>query len=140
MLGRRREPCPGVPDRRVDLRAVPDDPGVSHQPRPIGPVERGDDQGQRVHQVGRQLDHELALQQRLANQPQIKVLQIMEASVDQLGGPAARPGGKIGLLDQGDAQPELGGAQGAGVSTRAGPQHHHVEVGLSHRVPSDSPD
>ena len=40
---RDREERHGVADRRVDLGAVPDDPGIGHQPLPVGRVERRDD-------------------------------------------------------------------------------------------------
>ena len=52
----------------------------------VGPraVEGGHDQRQRPDEVRRQRDVDLALQQRLAHQPEVEVLQVAQAAVDEL--------------------------------------------------------
>ena len=57
----------------------------------------------------------------------------------RLGGDAAdvqAGAAEVALLDEPDAQPELGRAQRAGVATRSRPENEYVEVGLRHAGPS----
>ena len=68
----------------VGVQAEPDD---AVQPRA---VERGDDEPQRLDQVRREVDVDLALQQRLADEPEIEVLQVAQAAVDELATSATR--------------------------------------------------
>ena len=51
---------------------------ADHPVRPLA-VEGGDDQRQRLDQVRRQRDHQLALQQRLPDQAEVEVLQVAQA-------------------------------------------------------------
>ena len=51
-------------------------------------------------QVRRELDHQLALEQRLADQPEVEVLQVAQPAVDELRRAAAGPRGEVGLLDE----------------------------------------
>ena len=44
-FGRDREECHRVADRRIDLGAVPDDPGIVHQACAVVRVERRHDDG-----------------------------------------------------------------------------------------------
>ncbi len=71
----------------------------------VGPlaVERGHDERQRVHEVRRERDQELALEQRLADEPEVEVLQVAQAAVDELGRAARGAGGVVRALDERDA-------------------------------------
>jgi hypothetical protein len=64
--------------RVVHVQAEPDEP--------VGPgaVERRHDERQRPHQMRGQRDVDLALQQRLADQAEVEVLQVAQAAVDEL--------------------------------------------------------
>jgi hypothetical protein len=62
--------------------------------------------------VGRELDHQLALEQRLADEAQVEVLQIPQAAVDHLRGAAGRPDRVVLALDQRDRVATGGGVQG----------------------------
>ncbi len=74
--------------RRHHVVHVQADPG-----EPVGPsaVKGRDHHLQRPHEMRSQLDHQLALQQRFANEAEIEVLQVAQPAVDELGGAAARP-------------------------------------------------
>ena len=74
-------------------------------------VEGGDDERQRLDEVRRQLDHELALEQRLADEAEVEVLQVAQAAVDELGGAARGARGEVGLLDERDAVAARGGVE-----------------------------
>jgi hypothetical protein len=80
----------------------------------IGPgaVERGDHERQRPHEVRREPDHELALEQRLAHEPEIEILQVAKAAVDELARAARGARGVVGLLDQRHRVPARGGVEG----------------------------
>ena len=56
-------------------------------------------------------DHQLALQQRLAYQAEIEVLQIAQATVHELAGAAGGARGVVGTLDQRDAVAARGGVE-----------------------------
>ena len=51
----------------------------------------------------RQLDHQAALEQRLADQPEVEVLQVAQAAVDELARAAGGAGGEVVALQQGHA-------------------------------------
>src|SRR6185436_7571245 len=53
-----------------------------------------------------------ALEQRLAHEAKVEVLEIAKPAVDELRGAARGAGGEVGLLDEGDAVPARGGVQG----------------------------
>ena len=76
----------------------------AHADHAVGPraVEGGDDEGQRPDEVRREPDHELALEQRLAHEAQVEVLQVAQAAVDELARAARGAGGVVGLLDERD--------------------------------------
>jgi hypothetical protein len=84
------------PVRRVPV-AAPTAPRHRHHVVQVEPhahhavgaraVEGGDDQRQRLDQVRREPDHDLALDQRLADEAEVEVLQVAQAAVDELGGP-----------------------------------------------------
>ena len=89
----------------VGVQAQPDD---AIEPRP---VERRDDQPQRLDQVRREVDVDLALQQRLADEPEIEVLQVAQTAVDELGRARRRAAGEVVALHQRDAVPARGGVE-----------------------------
>ena len=112
-------------DRRrhhvVHVEPDPDEPV-----RPSA-VERRHDERQRLDEMRGELDHQPALEQRLADEPEVEVLQVPQAAVDELRGPAARPRREVRLLDERDAVPA-----GRGVERHAGagdpaPNDHDVE-------------
>ncbi len=73
------------PRRRHHVVHVEPDP----EPALAALVGKGrDEEGRRVDQVRRQLDHQLALEQRLADQAEVEVLQVAQAAVDHLRGAA----------------------------------------------------
>jgi hypothetical protein len=80
----------------------------------VGPcaVEGGDDERQRPDQMRGQLDHELALEQGLADEPEVEVLQVAQPAVDQLRRAAGGARREVGLLDQRDAVAARGGVEG----------------------------
>ena len=56
----------------------------------------------RVDEMGGELDHQLSLQQRLADQSEIEVLQVPESAVDHLRRAARGSDRPVGPLDHGD--------------------------------------
>ena len=83
----------------------------------------------RPDEVRRHAQHHLALDQRLAHQPQPAVLEIAQAAVDELGGSGRRAGGEIVLLDQQDAQTPAGGIAGDAGAVDAAADNGQIEVG-----------
>ena len=59
----------------------------------------------------RELDHQLALEQRLAHEPQIELLQVAQAAVHELARAAGGSRGVVGSLDQRDAVAPRGGVE-----------------------------
>ena len=76
----------------------------------------------------RELDHELALEQRLAHESEVELLQVAQAAVHELGGAAARSGGEVGLLDQADAVAAGGRVEGDARARDAAAHDHDVEL------------
>ena len=74
-------------------------------------AERGDEERRRVDQVGRELDHQLALEQRLANQAEVEVLEVAEAAVDHLRGAARGADRVVAALEQRDRVAAGGGVE-----------------------------
>jgi hypothetical protein len=64
-------------------------------------AEGGDEEGRRVDQVRRQLHHQLPLEQRLADEAEVEVLQIAETAVDHLRGAARGADRVVAALEQG---------------------------------------
>ena len=93
---------------RHDVVEVQADADLAFWPRA---VEGGDDERQRMDDVRRERDHQLALEQRLADEPEVEVLQVAQAAVDELGGAARRAGGEVRALDEGHAVATRGGVQ-----------------------------
>ncbi len=120
------------------LAAAAADPRRRHhvvhvQPQPEFAVaaflrEGGDDERRRVDQVRRQLDHQLALQQRLADQAEVEVLQVAEAAVDHLRGAAGGAGGVVAALQQRHRVAARGGVEGDAGAGHPAADHQHLEA------------
>ena len=115
-------PAPAAGHRVVEVEA--------HAHHAIGPraVEGGHDEGQRTDQMRREADHELALEQRLAHEAQVEVLQVAQAAVDELARAAGGPGGVVGLLDERDRVAARGRVEGDPGPGDAAPHDDHVEA------------
>ena len=74
--------------------------------------ERRNEERGRIDEVRSQPDEQLALQQRLANQAEVEVLQIAKAAVDHLGGAARSALAEVVALDQRDRVAARGGIEG----------------------------
>jgi len=95
------------------------------QPRP---VEGGYDDRQRRDQVRRQRDHQLALEQRFADQAEVEVLQVAQAAVNQLAGAARGPGGVVGAFEQRDAVAAACGIERDPGTGDAAADNYDIEV------------
>ena len=92
------------------------------------PSNAGTHERQRPDQVRRQLDHQLALEQRLAHQAEVEVLQVAQAAVDELRRAAAGARGEVGLLDQRHAVAARGRVERHPGAGDPAADHQHVEV------------
>ena len=122
--------------------AAPDPRGRHHvvhvEPDPDAAVaalvaERRHQERRRVDEVWREPDQQLALQQRLADQAEVEVLQVAEPAVDHLRRAAGGALAEVVALDQRDriaARGRVEGHAGAGDPTA---DDDHVEAVLSHR-------
>ena len=77
----------------------------------------------------RHAQQHLALDQRLAHQPEPAVLEIAQAPVDELGRGGRRAGGEIVLLDQEHAKPAAGRVAGDAGAVDAAAHNGEIEVG-----------
>jgi hypothetical protein len=87
--------------------------------------------------VGREPDHQRALEERLSDQPEIEVLEVAQAPVDELRRPPGGPRGEVRALHQRHAV-----AAGGSVERHAGagdpPAHHgQIETLLGERAQRD---
>ena len=92
------------------------------------PSKAGHEQRQRVHEVRRQLDQQRALEQRLADQPEVEVLQVAQAAVDQLRRAAGGARGEVVALHQRDAVAARGGVERHAGAGDAAADHDQVEA------------
>ena len=76
---------PGSVTRRREV-VVHEEPGADHPRRPQVRLVRQHEL-QRLHEVRRLAQHDLALRQRFAHEPELVVLEVAETAVDQLGAP-----------------------------------------------------
>ena len=90
--------------------------------------EGGDDEGRRVDQVRRQLHHQLALQERLADQAEVEVLQVAETAVDHLRGAAGGADRVIAPLQQSHRVATRGGVEGDAGAGDPAADHDHLEA------------
>jgi hypothetical protein len=89
---------------------------------------RGDEKRGRVDEVGRELDHQLALHQRLPDEAEVEVLQVAEAAVDHLRGAAGGADGIVAALQEGDRVSAGGGVEGDAGAGDAAADHDHLEA------------
>ena len=126
------------------LAAPPPDPRGRHHvvhvqadPDPAVPplrAQRRDQERGRVDQVRRELDQQLALEQRLADQAEVEVLQVAQAAVDHLRGAAGGALAEVASLDQRHRVAARGGIERDAGAGDAAADHDHVETGLLHRL------
>ncbi len=124
--------------RGAHLAAAATDAGRRHhvvhvEPDPEQAVaallgEGGDEEGRRVDQVRRQLHHQLALQQRLADQAEVEVLQVAEPAVDHLRGAAGGAGRVVVALQQRHRVAARGSVEGDAGAGDAATDHDHLEA------------
>ena len=91
-------------------------------------VEARHQQRQRVHEVRREVHHQPALEQRLAHEAEVEVLQVAQAAVDELARAAGGAAGVVGLLDERDRVAARGGVERNASSGDPAADHHHVEA------------
>ena len=111
---------------------------VEVQPHPdqairAGAVEGGHDQRQRAHQMRRQRHHQLALEQGLADEPEVEVLQVAQAAVDELARAAGGPRGEVRALEQRHAVAARGGVQRDARAGDAATDDDDIELVLRQR-------
>ena len=76
----------------------------------------------------RELDHQLALQERLADQAEVEVLQVAKPAVDHLRGAARGAGGVVVALHQRHRVAARGGVQRHPRAGDPAADHDHVEA------------
>ena len=82
----------------------------------------------RLGQVRTELgEHQLALAQRLADQPELEHLEVAQTAVEELRGPRRRARGDVSGLDERDRQPPGHGIERGAGTDHAAADHHHVE-------------
>ncbi len=77
-----------------------------------GAAEEGDEEGDGGDEMRSVLDEPLAFGQVLVDQPELALLQVADAAVDQLRRLGRGPRGEVVLLDQGGAQASAGSVEG----------------------------
>ena len=95
-----------------------------------GPLMR-QHEAQRPHDVRRDAPQHLALGQRLAHQPEIVVLEVAQAAVDQLGGARRGAAGEVAHLAQEHGQAAAGSVAGDAAAVDAATDDGQVEDLLS---------
>ena len=65
--------------------------------------------------------------QRLVHQAELQLLQVAQAAVDQLAGPAGRAGGVVAGLDQGHPESARGGVEGGAGAGHPATDDEYVE-------------
>ena len=78
----------------------------------------------------RERDHQLALEQRLAHEPEVEVLQVAQAPVDELARAAGGSRGEVGALEQRHAVAARGRVQRHAGAGDAAADDDHVELVL----------
>src|SRR5664280_3420161 len=81
----------------------------------------------------RQLHHQAALQQRLAHESEVEVLQVAQSPVDELARSAGGAGGEVRALQQRDAVAARGRVEGDTRAGDAATDDDHVELVLRQR-------
>src|SRR5262249_40915024 len=78
-------------------------------------------------QVGGEPDHQLPLQERLADEAEVEVLQVAQPAVDHLRGAAGGADGVVAALQQRHRVAARGGVEGDAGAGEAAPDHDHLE-------------
>ena len=102
------------------------EPEAEQAVRPRAP-EGGHDHRQRPHEVRGERGVDLALEQRLADEPEVEVLQVAQPAVDELARARRGAGGVVGLLHQRDRVAARGGVERHAGAGDAAADHEHVE-------------
>ena len=116
--------APAAADRRHDVVHVQADAGQPVGPRP---VEGGHHERQRTHQVRGEGHVELALEQRLAHEPEVEVLQVAQAAVHELGRARGGSDRVVGALHQRDRVAARGGVERHARARDAAAHDQHIE-------------
>ena len=91
-------------------------------------AEGGDQERRRVDQVRGELDHQLALEQRLADEAEVEVLQVAQAAVDHLRGAARGADRVVAALEQRHRVAARGGVEGDAGAGDAAADHDDLEA------------
>ncbi len=91
------------------------------------------DKRQRMHEVRRERDHQLALEQRLAHEPKVEVLQVAQPAVNELARAARCTRGEVRALQQRDAVAARGRVERDARAGDAAADDDHVELVLGQR-------
>ena len=130
---------PRRPRRPLDGHHVVEVQTDADEPVGTGAAEGGHDQRQRADEVRGERDEDLALEQRLADQPEVEVLEVAKAAVDELARPARRPAGVVATLEQGDAVAARRGVEGDAGAGDASADDGDVEGRRSRRPARPGP-
>jgi hypothetical protein len=85
--------------------------------------------------MGGKPHHQLSLQERLADEAEVEVLEVAEPAVHHLRRPAGRPGGVVVALHQGDGVPARRGVEGDPRTGDPATDHDDVErLAAAHRL------
>ena len=113
--------------------------GACVEPFPSSVLE-GIEERDRLHEIGAEPgEHEVAFGQRLTYEPEFELLEVAQAAVDELAGPAAGAGRPVARLEQGNRQPARRGVEGAPGADDASSHHHDVERLLLEAFESGGP-
>ena len=88
----------------------------------------------RIDEMRRQLDHELALEQRLADQPEVEVLEVSKTSMDHLRRAARGARRPVGALDDRHRVAARGGVERHAGAGDAAADHDDVELSSARRL------
>ena len=120
VVARHRRVRPG--QRVVDEEARPHDEAV-----PRGTLQ-GEEEGRRPDEVwGERLEQQAAFVQRLADELHVEVLEVAQASVDELARTARRAGGEVALLDERDREAPAGRVERDAAAGHPAADHEDVE-------------
>ena len=123
-VDRRGAPSAQALDRHDVVEVQPD----ADQAIEARAVEGRHDDGQRTHEVRGERHEQLALEQRLANQAKIEVLEVAQPAVDELARAARGARGVVGALEQGDAVAATGGVERHPGSRDPAADHGDIEA------------
>ena len=122
----RRRKQPPAAEMVVEEKAEADEP-----PRPEAGMVR-QDEAERPDDVRRSAEKHLALDQRLAHQPELVELEIAEAAVDELGRGRRGRAGKVALLGKKDRQAAARGVAGDAAAVNAPADDGEVDGKVDH--------